>query len=164
MTVSQTPFQVSDEAAIDHVQARCEHADKFAVISYLLDKANEAQSEDQRSRITEELFKFINKNSQILKSERGFRMAVQDKIHDLEAHIRQRQLIYSKAKYDEALSLVRKSFTGHIRHKEIRRQLLGKLEEINGLLNVYQSWNRADSLLDTFSKTKTLLINIEMGL
>lgn len=165
MTKSVPPTPCHNNPALDAQPliepAKNDLSPPFAVLSYLLDRTNSIHNEDERSKATDELFRYINKHSKILINDPSFRQCVREKIVQLEMYVRQRRVNYSKARYPEALDILKKSMTAHIRHNSIRKEMLSKIDHMSGLLIEYQSWMREDSLIKTMRETMRIIDEIE---
>jgi hypothetical protein len=131
------------------------------VSRYLIKQCENADFEDQRVEIVEKLFNVLSNNPSVLIYEPKFRNAVQSKLEEFEEYVNTRSESFKKARYREAIDMLKLSTRVNIRNSKMRDSINKHLAEINTILNGYDHWARGYSLKLQFKKMNNILNTIK---
>jgi hypothetical protein len=127
------------------------------VIRYLLDQCNDAKFEDERIEIATKMFKFINKNPNILIYEPTFCTIVNQKINEFTNQITKNTESYNKAEYNKAIKMMKFSIHSNIHNSYTRSNIYKHLDEINSILYNYNSLSYYNELLIEMNKVRNTI-------
>jgi hypothetical protein len=127
------------------------------VIRYLLDQIQESKFEDERAKIAIKMFKYINNNPNVLIYEPNFCNMVMTKINEFNSQITKKTEMFNKADYDKAIKMMKVSMRVNVHNSHTRSAIYKHLDEINSLLNDYNSVSYYEQLQKEMNKvTKTI--------
>jgi hypothetical protein len=157
---SDDPVKQNNDVGI--IRARRHGYDNTVyIIQYLLTELESAQFEDERAEIATKMFRFINKNPNLLIYEPKFRNVIINKMQELDKHIDARIQKYQKSKYEEALQVLKLSVSVNIRNSKTRQTIAKKLEEINTALEEYETWAPGTEMKNEFLYLRNTLRTIK---
>ena len=142
-------------------RARSEGYDNtIYIVKYLLEECNNSTNPEDRIEIAAKMFDILNKNPKILIYEPKFRLAVIDKINEVNALIKKRKDAFNKAEYTKAIDIMKLSMRVHISNSKIRNKIYEHLGSINNTLSDYAVWMNNDTLnksINTLNNTLKLI-------
>jgi hypothetical protein len=124
------------------------------IIRFLLDEMNNAKFEDQRCEIAEKIFDILHKNPNILIYEPNFRIAVVNKLNEIQNIINKRSNNFEIAKQQRIIRMMSLSIRINVRNSVMRQKIYKYLIKINNILKDYKEWSYGKSL-----KTKIINLN-----
>lgn len=134
------------------------YEDTIHIVQYLLKECSKARSEDERTEIIEKIFSMLNKNPMILVFEPEFRESVINKMNELEKHINVQNQVLTKARFDEALVMMKKSIYLNVSNSVMRVKAINHLNKVVNTLDEYAVWNNRSRLSNQFN-----MLNIKLN-
>jgi hypothetical protein len=135
--------------------------DTAFVARFLLNQCNNAEYEDKRADIAEQLFHILNKNPNILIYEPKFRTVVQTKVIEFEEHLNNRVESFNKANYTDAIKMMKLSMRVNIRNSNMREAIYKHIAEISSILKEYDVWSKGDTFRLELNKMNHTLDTIK---
>ena len=130
------------------------------VIRYLLDQIQDSKFEDERTEIAIKMFKFINKNPNVLIYEPKFCNTVASKINEFSNQIATKTTMFNKADYDKAIKMMKVSMRVNVHNSDARSTIYKHLDAINTILNDYSSMSYYDQLKTEMNKVSKIIQKI----
>ncbi len=124
------------------------------IIRFLLGEMNNSKSEDQRCEIAEKIFDILHKNPNILIYEPNFRIAVVNKLNEVQDIINKRSNNFEIEKQQRIIRMMSLSIRTNVRNLVMRQKIYKHLMKINNILKDYEEWSYGKSL-----KTKINCLN-----
>jgi hypothetical protein len=137
------------------------YEDTIHIVQYLLKECSKARSEDERTEIVEKIFSVLNKNPMILVFEPEFRESVINKMNELEKHINNQHQALTKARFDEAILMMKKAIYLNVSNSVIRVKAIIHLNKVVNALDEYAVWNNRSRLTNQFTMLNSKLNEIK---
>lgn len=144
-----TPTSINDEHIHFTMQmpvSRFERAAKYGydndmiIIRYLLFRFENVKYEEERCKIAEKLFQYLNDYPTILVYESSLRNIVLNKMDEFDEYVEARREKYNEADYLRTLDGLSKSIRECVTHSRMRAAIDTKIREINNMLHNYELW------------------------
>jgi hypothetical protein len=131
------------------------------IIKYILDECQSAKCSDDRTNIAIKAFDYLNKNPTILIYEPSFRIAVINKMNELNELMKKRVDGYNKAEYDKAINLMKMSMRVHITNSKMRNKIYTSLNAITNTLSDYKESMVNNKLSKTIKDLSDIIQSIK---
>lgn len=122
------------------------YEDTLHIMQYLLKECAKAPNGEERTQIIEKIFVVLNNNPLILVFEPEFRVSVINKMKELEQYIKNQNQTLSKARFNEAIVMMKKSIYLNISNSVLRIKAINYLNKVVNTLDEYAVWNSRESL------------------
>jgi hypothetical protein len=153
-----------DEFPCPHTSARPyqpQYQNTLNILNKLLNNYQAARFEEDKIKITEQIFRHLIDNRNILIYEPRFRNLTLNKIDEIEYCLNQREKNYNQANYSKTIAILNVSIRDNIRHAQFRSKLYNHMRNMVNEFKNYEEFVKSSSLRNTISLLKNVIVDIQ---